>query len=538
MRIPSTFRMSLKNTTLWCIGIALLVSVMSSRFPSDDESLIGANLVQETFISIYKPLPFFDQASPLGYRFISRLALTIPTDHVFILRAMAAILALLSIPVFISLIKTIPQKKFILIPIALVLMYLNPTALRYATEIKHYFLETVAVIFILNSGVKLDQKRDIKNLLIYLVACIFSILNMSPSSIFIAATSGALLVNTINGRTINVYFLVRLVLIVGLAAVFFVVYYFTYLRPTYAHQLTAYSHIYNSGYVVQAETIEEIVRIAMRPIWYPISMVSEPVCISLKRFALLKQYPVNEVVHSFTTFVFVLGVSSLRRRSIFLFNAFLFVFGLMLLTNILGFFPFVSPRHFIFMLPIVAIGVAYGFTRIIGDIETHKIHLIIPFLILLTALCYTLVSILVVKYSTEQRNISKIVAHLERNKVVAQDIWLIDQAQPTIEFVRPYFVDGYAGKVPHASGLNPFWDLSLVERGPRDFDGPFFYNQGYLDKTRSIFEKANHLWLLFTRDAHNQREQIKALARTIFVSCAIVSEDYNAQLYECTKAAP
>jgi hypothetical protein len=134
----------------------------------------------------------------------------------------------------------------------------------------------------------------------------------------------------------------------------------------------------------------------------------------------------------------------------------------------------------------------------------------------------------------EERNIYKIIQYLKNNNVPGDNIWVVDQAQPTIEFVQPYFTKDYLGRVPHDSGLNPFWDIRLRKRDNiNEFNGDFLYSEDYINSARNIFKAHKRLWLFFTRHAQIDVKEIMRQAEDIYDKCQLLISSGNTELYYC-----
>lgn len=176
---------------LWLIigfGILVrLVQYLSNRSLWADEAVLALNLVNRSYLELGQPLDY-DQAAPLGFLLIEKLAIQLLGNHEYSLRLFPLLSGIISLLLFAQLTQWCLQPIGRLIAIALFVSL--PSLIYYASEVKQYSSDVAITLLlcILLLPIKQLKLTQIK-IIIFSVMVAISIWFSHPA-IFVLAGMG------------------------------------------------------------------------------------------------------------------------------------------------------------------------------------------------------------------------------------------------------------------------------------------------------------------------------------------------------------
>lgn len=134
--------------TIISFGVLVrLVQYLYNRSLWNDEAALALNIVNRSYADLLQPLDY-DQAAPIGFLFIEKLATQLLGDNEYSLRLFPFLSAIISLFIFHRLAKRCLQP--LALPIALALFSGLHIILYYATEVKQYSSDVaIAILFCL-----------------------------------------------------------------------------------------------------------------------------------------------------------------------------------------------------------------------------------------------------------------------------------------------------------------------------------------------------------------------------------------------------
>ena len=162
-----------------------------------DECSLGTNILEKSYLQLFKPLDYCQVASPF-FLVVSKLLLDLSHQinnidtRDLILRLFPCICSIASLPLFAVLVnKMFNNRYFSWISVAI--LAFNPTAINYAQEFKQYSCEMMFSIILLLTFVSLDIKTvSYKKLALY--SLIFTIAPWFSSSAWFVMAAGFLVI--------------------------------------------------------------------------------------------------------------------------------------------------------------------------------------------------------------------------------------------------------------------------------------------------------------------------------------------------------
>ena len=157
---PTSLHRSPGLLIFWCSLIVAMVWILITptlgRSLWIDEVMAMANYPLPVWTDAFGPLPFYSQSAPPGYSLMLNMVANSPPEVLRQLHAIAILVLVFSVPVRFG----YPLRTFIAIAL---LFLLEPTILRYATEIKYYGLEMAAVCACTAWGLTKSKERPIRS---------------------------------------------------------------------------------------------------------------------------------------------------------------------------------------------------------------------------------------------------------------------------------------------------------------------------------------------------------------------------------------
>jgi len=171
------------------LGIILrVVQCLYNRSLWLDESFIGLNVMNRSFLELLKPLDF-GQAAPLGFILIEKIVSFIFGNSEYALRLFPLVSGIISIFLFYGIIKRWLDEKAV--PIALILFVISERLIYFSSEVKQYSSDVMVSLLLLFIFTKYLEKEKVKFLDFVIPGLIGSLaVWFSFSSFFILAGFG------------------------------------------------------------------------------------------------------------------------------------------------------------------------------------------------------------------------------------------------------------------------------------------------------------------------------------------------------------
>jgi hypothetical protein len=157
------------HTLVWFI-IALGISIRLFHFFYNrsfwtDEAYLGNSLIRMDFLELIKPPLEYEQKAPVGFLWLSRLAILLFGKGEMALRLVPLLSGIISLLVF----KKVANYflKPVAFVIAMLVIALAPPLVYFSVEAKQYSTELLASIIVLYLFIRYKQQIDIKSLLIW-----------------------------------------------------------------------------------------------------------------------------------------------------------------------------------------------------------------------------------------------------------------------------------------------------------------------------------------------------------------------------------
>lgn len=473
-----------------------------------DEAMLAVNLQRVPWPQLHQPLPYFEQAAPLGFLYLAKLFGEVTNYSQMGLRFLLVLVTLLAIALLFQAARRV--MGFTAAILATALVALSPSAIEYSVQFKQYALEMAAaiglyalILWLHQSG--LSPRRIVAWVVAGCVATVFS--NTAP--LIVAVGFVSFFIEGLRAPSSRTALAVVLAALVygALAAG----YYIGILAPGAQYQFMGYAHIYEPGYAA----------VPPNPRWlfgkaFAISTgllgVRDPVYARLAAGALIltgvgagvliaarRAWPV--AIHVIALAVLIAALSMLRKL------------------------PILEYRHFLFLLPILAIAIAISVSATIEFLRRRY-----PYKFTARA-AHAVLMVLIVALGI--RAIVYAVTHAEREQVTPllkivdseppRPLWVHFAAQPAIEYLnhaqdqppREYF-----GKLAHESAVPGFmwrarWNV-----------------ENYLIAIDEVAAQHPHLWLLFSHASDETVERVVArFARTMH--CEHAKAATGTKLFKC-----
>jgi hypothetical protein len=180
-----------------------------------DEALILVNIAKLDFLDMFKPLPYYDQASPLIPMFYQKLIYKLSNGNFFILRLCTLLLSFTFVIMFLCQIAKEKEKELdwkIWLSTLTLPMY---TFLYYSTEIKHYIFEFTSSLFLILSFIYYLKNKNNKAFLFSLAALSLGFSNIIPIGIILVVIFALKFINKEKSYDYFKYFIISLVIVLA-----------------------------------------------------------------------------------------------------------------------------------------------------------------------------------------------------------------------------------------------------------------------------------------------------------------------------------
>ena len=528
---------------LLIVAAHVAVGLVNDRDPWHDEALLAANLIGVDF-PLLTPMPYFEQAAPVGYVALARAvqALAPAADPIALFRLLDVAVFLVGlVALLLHALRTCRPVDFLMLAgIALSSGYLWT----YASEIKHYGFEFTATAFLLITGRALAYSDRPAAYVQFGAAILVAAAISFTTPIVVAAVLGGTIALRLLGpvapalaarlapppplRGGSAGLIVATVLALGVAAGMHLM----VNRDLTQYQMAAYSFVYQAGTFDLSGSIVENVRIALRLN----SMLLEPIG------AAALQGTLQALGGKLATALTILGATlamgfflaaAARRAPHAVLTMLAFITGALLL-NIMGQLPFVSTRHFFFIAPVTLIVLSVGS----GELLTLAGARMSPGLrragafAVLAALVWTSANATLAAANKRSQELTPLFA-----EIVARDpgapVWVYADAQPAAKLLAPVGVR-LVGMFDDRSGTEGWGARGGGMLIDPEAENPWQPNPAYPRSIGAAAAGASALWLIFAGDwMEPGREGFLNAADAAVGPCELRLTSTDSALYYC-----
>lgn len=531
---------------LFVTAMQLSVGFMITRDPWTDEAMLATNILSLGH-EITGPMPYYNQAAPIGYTFIARLANMADalSNQIFILRFISIVSILIGL---IAVITALYRRRGSQYAVAFVFLALSsPLIWRYSSEIKHYGLEFMAGSLIMVSGWRLaSQDNAGAHALFVSSALLGSLAAFTAPIIICAALSAAFIMRAT--RMLNAKqrseaadaphpLSARLIGTGALSAASILAIYFLINKPLLIYNSSAYAYIYDRGKFDFTESSLYNVKLGIRYF----SIVLEPFGFSNVERVFARILPFKSVPYALSAIagaalLALLIVSAFRSGRYFALT-FLSATAISVLLNAAGLLAFDQARHFLFLAPvtltlaaIALVGLwragwrrlAAGPRRTVAGLAT-------------AALVAAIMSGAYRQATSLNQEVSPLLS-FAAERDVAVPIWVYCGAQPAANLLaRPG--TRFVGTLDRASSPVA-WEIRggcMSKTLPNE---PVFKaNPAYVTDLAAVAARQTAIWLLFAHDFYDpERQSYLSVVEASLGRCETARQSVGAILYYCSVA--
>ncbi len=504
------------------VCLFLLLALIQIRDPWGDEAMLVTNLLHEGAGALFRPMAYYDQATPLGHRLLGMIMGQIGSaggivGGVFALRLLtAAVAALVAVSVY-RIVR--PHAGAAFAALAAIISIAAPMPLRYASEIKHYEFEAAAAALLMLAAAGLARERAGRRaLLLYLAAALFACLFTFTAPILLAVSAAAVALTVALRRRSHFSILgqpsVLAALVAGVAIA--LILYIGYSRPVTVHQLSAYPVAYEVPATIGGRLSWMLAGLPkLLHMWLTLvapwgDMIRQPSVALSGAFGLL----------------LVVSLVLAARRAPFV-AAFAGLLMLAVLAAILvGVVPITSTRHFLFMQPVLVV------LLVVALVELLSLVRLPPVAVAAVAVVIALGYVALGLSSLRTLKVQAIAPLLQQARAAAPEapVWVQSAGQPTARLVRP---EGqrFIGKLDPRS-VPEGWHVAAGEwTSPHDQT----VRPDYYRRTAESFRAHPQLWMLFVERSEEERQPMLDAVTAAYGSCIEAGRDIGATLYRCTR---
>jgi Dolichyl-phosphate-mannose-protein mannosyltransferase len=178
------------STTFWLLGflgLALrLVPYLVNRSLWNDEAFVALNLLHRPLSALSGRLEF-DQAAPLGFLWLSKLAEMVFGPGERALRLEPLLAALAAMVLFFWVARRLLRRPAAIVACAI--FVLSPTLIYYASELKQYSGDVLAALLLCSAAIRWQEKPAVRSYLLLAAAGVAAIFLSHPAA-FVAAGVG------------------------------------------------------------------------------------------------------------------------------------------------------------------------------------------------------------------------------------------------------------------------------------------------------------------------------------------------------------
>lgn len=514
---------SLALAVLLAVGVTRIYPLFLTFDPWIDEAMLIANLPVIGFADMFRPLPLFEQAAPLGYLLAIKVifsAFEDPAQGVVALRVFSGIASLIAAGLVYAIARKVHGPAFAVL--ALVFFGLPPFAVQYGLEIKHYTFEMCAMALMLFLAQKQVGQTGPLNIVPLSIAGCFTILFSFVAPLIVSSVFLGLLV----ARSANPLCLTggpdrrKIVWSGAVLLGICLSYHIAYTRPVTAMQFGAYAHIYDGNFLRFSDPDRWI---ALARILTDMTWMAGP----RLSFAV--------VAGCFL----IVGCYFLFRQGLFLFAAFAALLVSIIALSLLEQLPILFPRHFLFVFPLVALALAGGVLQCavgLARIMPRKTGRALGAVGLVVLMVFAAnLGISRAGQVVLRENVTPLLAYIATRNDTAAPVWVYYGAQPVMRVMAPDDLP-QIGLVPHFS-QKPGWiwkNRNFPE--PTTDDAYFAKFRADIQSQDAVFMVFTHHWVERADGPGLPRFWNAALAH--FADCENIDLQGSAILWHCTGPRP
>lgn len=509
--------------------LSRLIPLLDSHDPWLDESMLLANFPLASMSGLFEPLPYFEQAAPLGYAvLLNQLSLWFPDEPVLPFRIISVLASLFAAGLIIDAVRRFASWP--VVALALATASLSAFMVRYSLEIKPYIFEYLATSLLMHASAHLLNGANTRRALYFVGASVFAVIFSFAAPITIGAFgTGVLAHGWLRGsRETRIKELLGTVGLLSITAAIFLIYYFGYTRPVTALQFASWAFFYDNYYL-------DFPPMSVAALWHWLTFPK----LLIAQFDFIPSYlyrdylfvePEGILYPAFFVF-FVTGLISSARISPFLPTSFICAVVLIMSLSVLGLLPIALVRHFTFLVPLTSVVAAFGMAACLNWCLVRMLPRFAPNLV---SVCI-LIGVLAMGHfsyrkanSLEMETLSPLISHIVASHESGTPVWVYYAAQPAMKVLAPKSLV-QIGLVKHKSDSTA-WILD--QRKPEQF----ITSDQYFEQFRHTIRSHSKLWLVFAHTwVEPSLERFKETAREEGVECREAKAAKSSSLWWCDR---
>ncbi|HEX8412810.1 MAG TPA: hypothetical protein VF637_02850 [Sphingomicrobium sp.] len=496
--------------------IARILLLRDVRDPWIDEAMLTANLPVATVGMLFRPLPLFAQAAPIGYLLPANiLAAAFPAQETLALRWLATLASMIAALSMVGALRELGLRR--LTPVVIAAAFLSVLGLRYAVETKHYGFEIMAGALLLWGAARLTERRDIASALCFGLAGLVAVATSFTMPIVFAALCAGFAVSEWRRGSLATdrFPLIAGAIAAAIVGVAFMVSYILLVRPTTAYQMASYGELYRMKMLLPPVSVDSIKRWLRLPLIIA-DMVSPAIFLRWERvMAAVIAVPLISA-----------GVLWLWRRAPALAVTVPVSLAIVCLLSLAGTLPIGEPRHLLVLLPLVSIAAAAGVAMIV-DRWAPDSTWIEPAFAILFAVVGTVQAI----RSVPHEQVSPLYA-LYRAEAHGEPLWAFAWSQPAMHEIAP--AQPLIAPLPERSSLRA-WDADVMRPEAFETNGGQL-NADYVAKFGPLAAAHGPMWAIFSHYLSTRNlERMLAASKANGVRCVRRGQQGSALLFRCDR---
>lgn len=444
------------------MSIFAALALSNLREPWLDEAMLAYNFVVGE-LSVFEPLPYYEQAAPAGYTAIVSIvtenaeALAV-FDRMRVASLIAFCFGLIAIA---SIFRN--RVEWVALVALFGIVFSSPVIWQYAVEIKHYSFEFFMTVLVIVAGQRFAVKGASTGFLFTaMIAPLFSF----TAPLVIAGTATTIVVfrlfeirRTSRGVSSNPRNTIRPLLAVNTVAVVWAAAIHLLLNRGLVHyQMTAYSDVYESGLADLTGSLIEAVKILTRLPEYLLFPLGQE---SLRELLVALFYDgfILYALIALGSFLVLAAIVAISFRRAPFFAALTVVIAVLaIVLNLFGMLPFQHPRHFIFLAPLILILTAvtaqflyWAIFRSIGGSARKGLALLGVFVVAIPATLGAYGA-----FTARSPELLPVIRHISDSPTTAP-VWVSATVQPMARMVAPeglHIVELLENRSMHVSWLS------------------------------------------------------------------------------------
>jgi len=452
-----------------------------------DEAMLALNVVTRSFGDLLAPLDA-QQLAPIGFLFLTRLAVILFGSHELALRLVPFLASLVSLPLMAAVARAVGSRRLVLI--ATGLLAVAPSAIYFAQEFKQYSSDVAMALLLLWPAMRVLRGAIDRRGLAALALCGSLAIWVSRPAVLVAAAAGVMI--AIGQIAARHWRWAASVAVVG---------------ALWGLQFLVSDHLS----LRSEETVEHMLRFWGRGF---LSAEGGTVLAELRRYPALILGLFTEAVHSpidaseigmrvsmLLAATWTIGCVALWRRQRQFALLLMLTLVLAVIAALLQRYP-LTDRFTLYLLPVIVLGSAAGISHAWGAVTPRRA--IGPILLAALLVLPAFGALQLLAQSPRRDEIKPLLTHLARACQPEDRVWVYYGASPAYRYYTDirHAQHGNRLRTMHCAALREEWDafrreLELLRGHPRVwFVFTHVWNRGGIDERR---------WLLTELDRIGQR---------------------------------